>query len=75
VAATPEALSGYDLVLIGTDHDGVDYGAVVANAALVVDTRNATARMHGRGGRVVALSALPNDGGYTASAPLQGAGR
>jgi UDP-N-acetyl-D-glucosamine dehydrogenase len=46
VAATPEALAGYDLVLIGTDHDGVDYGAVVANAALVVDTRNACAR-HG----------------------------
>lgn len=33
--------SKFDAVLIVTDHDGVDYGALVANAPLVVDTRNA----------------------------------
>ena len=40
-----ESLSGnYDAVLIVTDHDAVDYAAVVQNAALVVDTRNACRR-------------------------------
>jgi UDP-N-acetyl-D-glucosamine dehydrogenase len=35
-------LSGdYDAVLIVTDHDGVDYPALVEHARLVVDTRNA----------------------------------
>jgi UDP-N-acetyl-D-glucosamine dehydrogenase len=34
----------YEAVLIATDHDGVDYGAVVASAALVVDTRNVCRR-------------------------------
>jgi UDP-N-acetyl-D-glucosamine dehydrogenase len=37
-----EVLATQDAVLIVTDHDAVDYAAVVANAALVVDTRNAT---------------------------------
>lgn len=31
----------FDAVLIVTDHDGVDYAALVDHAALVVDTRNA----------------------------------
>ena len=31
----------HDAVLIVTDHDGVDYAALVDHAALVVDTRNA----------------------------------
>jgi UDP-N-acetyl-D-glucosamine dehydrogenase len=31
-------------VLIATDHDGVDYKAVVEAARLVVDTRNACGR-------------------------------
>jgi UDP-N-acetyl-D-glucosamine dehydrogenase len=39
-----EAISGYDAALIVTDHDGVDYGALVEHAQLVVDTRNACAR-------------------------------
>jgi UDP-N-acetyl-D-glucosamine dehydrogenase len=34
----------FDAVLIVTDHDGVDYGAIIRNAALVVDTRNACRR-------------------------------
>ncbi len=34
--------SGYDLVLIVTNHDGIDWEALVAAAPLTVDTRNAT---------------------------------
>jgi UDP-N-acetyl-D-glucosamine dehydrogenase len=36
-------LSGYDVVLISTDHSDYDYGWIVRNSKLVVDTRNATA--------------------------------
>ena len=39
---TPEALSGYDAVLIATNHSSYDYDSIVRNARLVVDTRNAT---------------------------------
>ncbi len=40
-----ETLSGhYDAVLIVTDHDGVDYRAIVEHAPLVVDTRNVCRR-------------------------------
>ncbi len=38
-------LAGYDVVLISTDHSEYDYDWIVANAKLVVDTRNATARV------------------------------
>ena len=41
---TPEAVKGYDAVLIATDHDEVDYAALVEHARLVVDTRNACAK-------------------------------
>ncbi len=37
-------LASYDAVLIATDHDAVDYHALVAASAIVVDTRNACAR-------------------------------
>jgi UDP-N-acetyl-D-glucosamine dehydrogenase len=37
-------VAGFDLVLIATDHDGVDYRALAEAAKLVVDTRNACAR-------------------------------
>src|SRR6266849_4892811 len=42
VTLTAEALSQYDAVLILTDHSNVDYEWVVAQAQLVIDTRNAT---------------------------------
>jgi UDP-N-acetyl-D-glucosamine dehydrogenase len=32
----------YDLALIVTDHDGIDWQALVAAVPLVIDTRNAT---------------------------------
>jgi UDP-N-acetyl-D-glucosamine dehydrogenase len=38
------SLAKYDVVLIATDHDIVDYKALVSAAKLVVDTRNACAR-------------------------------
>lgn len=44
VALSPDVIRGYDAVLIATDHDDVDYALVVANARIVVDTRNACAR-------------------------------
>ncbi|MGI6120531.1 MAG: nucleotide sugar dehydrogenase [Desulfosporosinus sp.] len=39
---TDQALAAADCVLILTDHSKLDYERVVANARLVVDTRNAT---------------------------------
>ncbi|KPJ65647.1 MAG: UDP-N-acetyl-D-glucosamine dehydrogenase [Coxiella sp. DG_40] len=36
-------LTGYDAVLISTDHTNYDYHWIVKNAKLIVDTRNATA--------------------------------
>ncbi|MBY0501221.1 MAG: nucleotide sugar dehydrogenase [Alphaproteobacteria bacterium] len=35
-------LSSYDAVLICTDHDDIDYEAIVTHSKLVVDSRNAT---------------------------------
>ncbi len=37
-------IGGYDAILIATDHDAVDYKALVGAARLVVDTRNACER-------------------------------
>ena len=42
---TPEALSGYDAVLIATNHSSYDYEYIVRHARLVVDTRNATSNV------------------------------
>jgi UDP-N-acetyl-D-glucosamine dehydrogenase len=44
VALSKEALTSYDVVLIATDHDAIDYAMLVANSKLVVDTRNACVR-------------------------------
>lgn len=38
------ALAGFDAAVIATDHDGVDYAALVEACPLVIDTRNACAR-------------------------------
>jgi UDP-N-acetyl-D-glucosamine dehydrogenase len=40
-----ENLHGYDAVVIVTDHSGIDYARVVAEAKLVLDTRNATKKV------------------------------
>jgi UDP-N-acetyl-D-glucosamine dehydrogenase len=44
LALTPNAIAGYDAVLIATDHDNVAYDLVVKHARLVLDTRNACAK-------------------------------
>ncbi len=38
------SLAAFDAVLIATDHDDVDYAAIVAGSKRVVDTRNVCAR-------------------------------
>jgi UDP-N-acetyl-D-glucosamine dehydrogenase len=48
-----DTLRGQDVVLIATDHDAVDYGFVVEQARLVVDTRNACSRAGLSGGNIV----------------------
>lgn len=49
VELTAERLASYDCVLIATDHSKYDYDAIVRDAKLVVDTRNAT--RHAKTGR------------------------
>ncbi len=45
VALNSQAISGYDAVIVATDHSSYDYAAIVDAAKLVVDTRNATRRV------------------------------
>src|SRR5271154_942793 len=45
VELTPAALATYDCVLIATDHTSYDYEAIVRDAKLIVDSRNATRRV------------------------------
>jgi UDP-N-acetyl-D-glucosamine dehydrogenase len=45
---TPEILSGFDAVLISTNHDGVDYQMMADHATLIVDTRNAMKEISGK---------------------------
>ena len=53
IAWDPARIGGYDAVLVVTDHDCVDYAALVDAAALVVDTRNATRGLPGAEAKVV----------------------
>jgi UDP-N-acetyl-D-glucosamine dehydrogenase len=53
IALEPAAVAAFDAVLIVTDHDGIDYEAVVAAAYLVVDTRNATRQVARHRDRIV----------------------
>ena len=43
----------YDVALIVTDHDAVDYAALVESLDLVIDTRNATRRVEKGRERIV----------------------
>jgi len=49
----PEAIAGYDAVLIATDHDMIDYAALSKNARLIVDTRNVLSRLGLAGDHVI----------------------
>ncbi len=53
VELTAEALSSADAVVIVTDHSAFDAGFIVANAALVIDTRNLTGHVADRPENVV----------------------
>ena len=53
VSVTAENLARYDLVLLSTDHDAVDYGNVAKHARLIVDTRNAFGRAGITGSHIV----------------------
>jgi len=50
---TEEAIRGFDVVLICTDHDGVSYPTLVDWSRLVVDTRNATCAVSNNRDRIV----------------------
>jgi len=45
IKLSAKTIASYDCVLISTDHDAVDYEELVRHSALVIDTRNATARL------------------------------
>ena len=48
VDLTPENVSGFDIVLISTNHDGLDYQMLADDAKIIVDTRNAMKEFQGR---------------------------
>jgi UDP-N-acetyl-D-glucosamine dehydrogenase len=47
VELTKEAISSYDVVVIGTDHSVFDYPEIVEHAKVVIDTRNALGHIQG----------------------------
>jgi len=47
VPVTPASLKKYDCVVISTNHDAYDYEMIVKNAPLIVDSRNACAKVKG----------------------------
>jgi UDP-N-acetyl-D-glucosamine dehydrogenase len=55
VPLTPETLARVDCVLIITGHEGVDYGWVVKQARLVVDTVNATRQVRDGREKIIRL--------------------
>lgn len=48
VALTATTAASYDLVLLATQHEAVDYDLIAKHAGLIVDTRNALPGMKGR---------------------------
>ena len=50
----PETISGFDITLISTDHDGIEYQMLADHAKIIVDTRNA---MKGLSGRAIVVKA------------------
>jgi UDP-N-acetyl-D-glucosamine dehydrogenase len=53
VDLSSQTVKTYHAVLIATDHDTVDYPALVSNAELVIDTRNVCVRTGAHGSNVV----------------------
>ncbi|MGH7651525.1 MAG: nucleotide sugar dehydrogenase [Gemmatimonadaceae bacterium] len=58
VALTDAELKKSDAVVIVTDHSDVDYQRIVDLAQVVVDTRNATAKLTTGKGRIVSLASV-----------------
>lgn len=52
---SPEALAAADCVVVVTDHTAVNYGFVAEHTSLIVDTRNALARVERPRARIVRL--------------------
>lgn len=48
----PAVLESFDAAVICTDHDNVDYDALVKHSKIVVDTRNATSRVTAVGAKI-----------------------
>ncbi len=55
VALTEEEMSQSDLVVITTNHDGIDYEWVVAQSNLILDTRHATSSDKSGRGKITLL--------------------
>ncbi len=53
VALTAENLAGYDCVLVATHHSAYDWQMVADHAKLIVDSRNALAKVRGRRDHIV----------------------
>ncbi len=53
VAMDAKMLGSYDVVLVSTDHDQVDYGLIAEHARLIIDTRNVFAKLGLSNERVV----------------------
>ena len=53
VPLTPEALRGYDCVLVATHHSAYDWQSIADNAQLIVDTRGALRGVKGRRDHIV----------------------
>jgi len=53
VEISTETLADYDVVLIATDHDAVDYGVLAKSAPLIVDTRNVLTRLGLAGDHII----------------------
>jgi UDP-N-acetyl-D-glucosamine dehydrogenase len=53
VALTPDTLASYDCVLVSTHHQSYDWQMVADHARLIVDTRNALAKIEGRRDHIV----------------------
>jgi UDP-N-acetyl-D-glucosamine dehydrogenase len=53
VALTPDTLARYDCVLVSTHHQSYDWQMVADHARLIVDTRNALAKIEGRRDHIV----------------------
>ena len=45
---TPEVVSGYDLVMVTTEHTGVDYQMIAQHAKSIFDTKNAMVKITGK---------------------------